>query len=99
MSVIMRVLSLLLFLALLLDSHVVSDRATSNCPHHRVMTREVTGKTANYSTFEASCLGGWDIYSAYQQNYWDNAGILFHLRLLDAITVSASPDTGGSLRP
>jgi hypothetical protein len=65
MSVIMRVLSLLFFLALLLGRHVMSDRATSNRAHDRVMMSKVSCNTADDSTFKTACLGGYDICSAY----------------------------------
>ena len=87
-SGIMCVLPLLFLLALLLDRHMVSDGATRNCSYTCVMMREVTGRTADNSTFEATCLGGYDICTAQGQNHWDNTGTLRHLRLLDIMHYS-----------
>jgi hypothetical protein len=71
MSGVMRVLPLKSFFAFLLDSHVVSDCASSNRSHNRMMMCKVTGNTTDNSTFETTCLGNRDICSAKGQSHRD----------------------------
>lgn len=49
-----RLLLRRVLLLLLLLGHVTTDEATADCSHHRVMSRVVTGHSADRCTFQAA---------------------------------------------